>query len=79
MGTNIDAIKVGSRIGIDEETCINFANTQDNCATVIQTASAQVSKLRGGSAAVFNDKENLKKFVAFSNQQRTSCSTVKKT
>jgi hypothetical protein len=78
MGTNIDAIKVGSRIGIDEETCINFANTQDNCATVIQTASAQVSKLRGGSSEMFKDKENLKKFAAFSNQQRTSCSTVKK-
>jgi hypothetical protein len=78
MGTNIDAIKVGSRIGIDEETCINFANTQDNCATVIQTASAQVSKLRQGSSEIFKDKENLKKFVAFSNKQRTSCSTVKK-
>ena len=78
MGTNIDAIKVGSRIGIDEETCINFANTQDNCATVIQTASAQISKLRQGSSEIFKDKENLKKFVAFSNKQRTSCSTVKK-
>jgi hypothetical protein len=78
MGTNIDAIKVGTKIGIDEETCINFANTQDNCATVIQTASAQVSKLRGASSEMFKDKENLKKFAAFSNQQRTSCSTVKK-
>ena len=78
MGTNIDAIKVGSNIGIDQETCINFANTQDNCATVLQTASAQVSKFRQGSSEMFKDKENLKKFVAFSNQQRTSCSTVKK-
>lgn len=36
MGTNqplveFDAIKTGNFIGIDEETCINFANTQDNC------------------------------------------------
>ena len=34
MGTNIDAIKTGKNIGIDQETCINFANTQNNCATV---------------------------------------------
>ena len=78
MGTNIDAIKVGKNIGIDQETCINFANTQANCATVIQTASAQVNKLRGGSADVYKDKENLKKFIAFSNQQRSSCATVNK-
>ncbi len=58
------------------ETCINFANTQDNCTKVIQTASAQVSKVRQGSAAMFKDKENLKKLAAFSNEQRTSCTTI---
>ena len=78
MGTNIDAINVGSRIGIDQETCINFANTQENCATVIQSASAQVSKLRQGSTAMFHDKDKLKNYVAFSSQQRTSCVTIKK-
>ena len=78
MGTNIDAIKVGQHIGIDQETCINFANTQENCATVIQTASAQVNKLRRGSESMFKDKENLKKNVAFSNHQRSSCATVNK-
>jgi hypothetical protein len=79
MGTNIDAIKTGKNIGIDQETCINFANTQDNCATVIKTASAQVSKFRQGSASMLNNKDNLKKFVSFSNEQRTSCATVNKT
>lgn len=76
MGTNIDAIKTGSNIGIDEETCINFANTQDNCAKVIKSASAQVSKLRQGSVEVFNNKENVKKLAAFSNEQRTVCNTI---
>jgi hypothetical protein len=79
MGTNIDAIKTGTNIGIDQETCINFANTQNNCATVIKTASAQVSKFRQGSASMLNNKDNLKKFVSFSNEQRTSCATVNKT
>jgi hypothetical protein len=78
MGTNIDAIKTGTNIGIDKETCINFANTQDNCTKVIKTASAQVSKLRQGSSAIFKDKSNLKKLVAFSDEQRTSCNTVNK-
>jgi hypothetical protein len=76
MGTNIDAIKTGNFIGIDEETCINFANTQDNCTKVIKTASAQVSKLRQGSVEVFKNKENLKKLAAFSNEQRTNCTTI---
>ncbi len=78
MGTNIDAINTGKNIGIDQETCINFANTQDNCTKVIKTASAQVSKFRQGSATIFNNKENLKKFVSFSNEQRTSCITIDK-
>ncbi len=78
MGTNIDAIKTGKNIGIEQETCINFANTQDNCTKVIKTASEQVSKFRQGSASVFNNKENLKKLVSFSNEQRTSCITVDK-
>ena len=76
MGTNIDAIKIGSNIGIDQETCINFANTQDNCAKVIKSASTQVSKLRQGSSEVFKNKENLKKMVEFSIEQRTSCMTI---
>ncbi len=73
MGTNIDAIKTGKQIGIDTETCINFSNTQNNCATVIQTASTQINKLRSGDANVLKNKEHLKRLVAFSNEQRTSC------
>ena len=76
MGANIDAIKTGNRIGIDAETCINFANTQDNCTKVIKTASTQVSKLRQGSAEIFKNKDNLKKLAAFSNEQRTTCTTI---
>jgi hypothetical protein len=76
MGANIDAIKTGGHIGIDAETCINFANTKDNCTKVIKTASAQVSKLRQGSSEVYKNKENLKKLAAFSNEQRTNCTTI---
>ncbi len=76
MGTNIDAIKTGKHIGIDVETCINFANTQNNCTKVIKTASAQVSKLRSSKPTEFNNKENLKKIVSFSNVQRNECVTI---
>ena len=78
MGTNIDAINTGKNIGIDQETCINFANTQESCSTVIKTASAQVSKLRTTSASLFSNKENLKKHISFTTDQRASCSTVNK-
>jgi hypothetical protein len=78
MGTNIDAISVGKNIGIDEETCINFANTQDNCEKVIKTASAQVSKFRQASSSILRNKEELNKFVSFTPQQRTSCQTIDK-
>ncbi len=76
MGTNIDAVKVGKYIGIDEETCINFANTQNNCAKVIKTASAQVSKFRNGSSSILKNKDELKKFVSFTPEQRKDCTTV---
>lgn len=76
MGTNIDAIKTGKNIGIDQETCINFTNTQDNCTKVIKTASAQVSKFRQGSSSILKNKDELKKFVAFSSEQRNDCTTV---
>ena len=78
MGTNIDAINTGKNIGIDQETCITFANTQENCSTVIKTASAQVSKLRTTSTTLFNNKENLKKHISFTTEQRNSSSTVNK-
>jgi hypothetical protein len=76
MGTNFDAISVGKNIGIDEETCINFANTQDNCEKVIKTASAQVSKFRHASSGILKNKDELKKFVSFTSEQRTSCQTI---
>jgi len=76
MGTNFDAISVGKNIGIDEETCINFANTQDNCEKVIKTASAQVSKFRHASSGILKNKDELKKCVSFTPEQRTSCQTI---
>ncbi len=76
MGTNFDAIKVGKNIGIDTETCINFANTQDNCSKVIQSASEQINKFRSCSSAVFSNKDELKEMIAFNDQQRTACTSV---
>jgi len=78
MGTNFDAIKVGKNIGIEPETCINFANTQDNCSKVIQSASEQINKFRSCPSSVFNNKDELKEMIAFNAQQRTSCTSVYK-
>ena len=78
MGTNFDAIKVGKNIGIEAETCINFANTQDNCSKVIQSASAQINKFRSCSSAVFSNKDELKGMIAFNAEQRTACTSIHK-
>ena len=76
MGTNFDAIKVGKNIGIAFETCINFANTQDNCSKVIQSASEQVNKLRSCSNDLFSNQNKLNETIAFNAIQRTACNSV---
>ena len=70
MGTNIDAIKIGSNIGISPNTCINFANNQDNCSKVIRSASTQVKSLRSVSGQQFKNRDELNSCAAFTDKQR---------
>jgi hypothetical protein len=76
MGTNIDAIKIGSNIGISSTTCINFANNQNNCSKVIQSASAQVKNLRSVSALKFKNRNEMNSCAAFTDKQRIDSSNI---
>ena len=76
MGTNIDAIKVGNNIGISPATCINFANNQNNCSKVIQSASAQVKNVRSISALKFQRRGDVESSAAFTNKQRIDSSNI---
>jgi hypothetical protein len=46
LGTNIDAIKMGSKFGITPETCINYGNNQEGCTNVIRSTSQALSRMR---------------------------------
>ena len=76
LGTNIDALKVGNGIGISGTTCMNFANTQNNCSSAIRTTSEQISKFRALSVDVMQNRAELEAQISFTNEQRTTC-TVK--
>lgn len=76
MGTNIDAIKIGSNIGISPNTCINFANNQNNCSKVIRSASTQVKSLRSVSKQQFKNRDELNSCAAFTDKQRIDSSNI---
>ena len=76
MGTNIDAIKIGNNIGIAPTTCINFANNQDNCSKVIQSASAQVKNLRSVSETKYKNRHEINSSAAFTSKQRYDSSQI---
>lgn len=76
MGTNIDAIKVGNNIGISPATCINFANNQNNCSKVIQSASTQIKNLRSISGLRFQRRENVELYAAFTDTQRLESANI---
>jgi hypothetical protein len=46
LGTNIDAIKVGTRYGIDQRTCINYHSSQQGCTNVMRTTSYALNRVR---------------------------------
>jgi hypothetical protein len=73
LGTNIDALKVGNAIGISGTTCMNFANTQTSCTSAIRTTSEQISKFRGLSAEVMQNRAEMEARISFTNEQRTTC------
>jgi hypothetical protein len=76
MGTNIDAIKIGNNIGIAPTTCINFANNQNNCSKVIQSASAQVKNLRSVSELRFKNRGEINSCAAFTDKQRIDSANI---
>ena len=46
LGTNIDAIKMGTQFGITPQTCINYGNNQQGCTNVIRSTSQALSRMR---------------------------------
>ena len=46
LGTNIDAINTGKSYGIDQRTCINYANSQDGCTNVMRSTSQALNRVR---------------------------------
>jgi hypothetical protein len=76
MGTNIDAIATGKKIGITPETCINFDNNAVFCGQALRTASIQVNVVRGLSQDIMRDRSKLQQYSAFTQEQRGNCSTV---
>jgi hypothetical protein len=74
LGTNIDAISTGKKIGIPSSTCISFANNQNNCSEVLRCASTQVQKYRDLTPDIIQDRAKLEKHVSFTQQQRSTCS-----
>ncbi len=76
MGTNIDAIATGKKIGIAPETCINFDNNPAYCGQALRSASTQVSVVRGLSQDIMRDRSKLNQYSGFSQQQRADCSTI---
>ncbi len=73
LGTNIDALSTGAKIGIPQSTCITFANDQNNCSEVIRCASTQVQNYRQLSAEVARNSREVEKHVSFTQAQRTAC------
>jgi len=73
MGANFDAITVGKDIGIDQQTCINFAADPAKCSEVIRIASQQVSAVRSLDASQMRNKSMRIQTSAFTNEQRNNC------
>jgi hypothetical protein len=70
LGTNIDAIKMGTSFGIAPQTCINYGNNQQGCTTVIRSTSQALSRMRSEKTPL-NHKEMLYS-AGFTNDERVT-------
>lgn len=70
LGTNIDAIKMGSKFGITPQTCINYGNNQAGCTNVIRSTSHALSRMREQKTPM--TREQLINTSAYTNNERVS-------
>jgi hypothetical protein len=68
LGTNIDAIKMGSSFGITPQTCINYGNSQQGCTNVIRSTSQALSRMREQKTPM--TREQLINTSAYTNNER---------
>jgi len=72
LGTNIDAHKTGSNLGISNARTINFAYNRSGCTHVMKNVSNSVSRVR---SALSREAENAAS--AFTNDERKFAMNVK--
>jgi hypothetical protein len=68
LGTNIDAIKMGTSFGIAPQTCINYGNSQQGCTNVIRSTSQALSRVRSEKTPM--TREQLIHTSAYTNDER---------
>jgi hypothetical protein len=68
LGANIDAINVGSNIGIQPELCINYTGSSAGCRNVFDSASNAVSRLRSSNPT--DDRQTSIQRSGFTNNER---------
>ena len=68
LGTNIDAIKMGTKFGITPQTCINYGNNQEGCTNVIRSTSQALSRMRSEKTPM--TREQLIRTSAYTNNER---------
>jgi hypothetical protein len=70
LGTNIDAIKMGTNFGITPQTCINYGNNQQGCTNVIRSTSQALSRVISNKTPM--TREELILTSAYTNNERIS-------
>ncbi len=70
LGTNIDAIKMGTGFGISQQTCINYGNSQEGCTNVIRSTSQALSRVRFQKTPM--TRQELIHTSAYTNNERIS-------
>jgi hypothetical protein len=67
LGSNIDAEKNGTSIGITSQTCINYTSSQKGYTAVFRSASQAVDRLRSVAP---EDRSEIIKRVAFTDEEK---------
>jgi hypothetical protein len=73
MGTNIDALATGKRIGIEEETCINFGADPEQCSQVLHCTSQKVKQMRSLNPSQMANRDDMLENLKYSSKERGSC------
>lgn len=69
LGTNIDAIKEGTKMGFTPQTCINYSHSTDGGVEVFRTTSQAVSRFTEFNTSV---EKNDSQFEGYTQDERIS-------